>query len=240
MAMAKSNRQLYFSSDCETTGSDPGLHQLLSIGTVVLDLDKTILGVFAANLETQPGLQDEPETMRWWKKHPEAYERNTKNQHSPVVVMQAFNDFIRTVQQRFPGETIPTAWPSSFDAKWYQFFAKKYAGEDLLTHSWECIKSTAAVVFGKPFSQISKKDLPPEWSEKLRLTHVGVEDALQQGAEAINLHRRRFGLPEIRGIARHPDRVFVDLSNVTRSLLREGIAPMPLSGERLVHPVLAG
>ena len=62
--------EIYVSTDGETDGPIPGVYSMLSIGSAAYLPDKTLHGGFTANLETLPGAQQHPDTMKWWKTQP--------------------------------------------------------------------------------------------------------------------------------------------------------------------------
>ena len=65
--------EIYVSTDVETDGPIPGPYSLLSFASAAYRSDKTLIGTFAANLETLPGAVGHPETMAWWRTQPEAW-----------------------------------------------------------------------------------------------------------------------------------------------------------------------
>src|SRR5205085_660930 len=65
--------EIYVSTDVETDGPIPGPHSMLSFASAAYKSDKTLVGTFAANLETLPGATGDPATMAWWEKQPEAW-----------------------------------------------------------------------------------------------------------------------------------------------------------------------
>ena len=67
-------RYIYVVTDCEFDGPVPGAHSMLSFGSVVLSETGETLGEFEGVLESLDGATTDPETMAFWKKHPEAWE----------------------------------------------------------------------------------------------------------------------------------------------------------------------
>ena len=65
--------EIYVSTDVEADGPIPGPHSMLSFGSAAFLPDKTLLGTFAANLETLPGATAHPQTMDFWQTQPEAW-----------------------------------------------------------------------------------------------------------------------------------------------------------------------
>jgi len=76
--MAHDNRNdrprkaLFVSVDIKADGRIPGRNSMLSFGSAAFTEDKALVAVVAANLETLPGAEGDPETMAWWKRQPEA------------------------------------------------------------------------------------------------------------------------------------------------------------------------
>ena len=58
--------EVYVSTDVETDGPIPGPHSMLSFGSAAYRADKTLVGIYSANLITLPGAQGDPRTMEWW------------------------------------------------------------------------------------------------------------------------------------------------------------------------------
>jgi hypothetical protein len=65
--------EIYVSTDIEADGPIPGPNSMLSLGSAAFQADGSQIATFSANLETLPGAAGNPETMKWWKRHPEAW-----------------------------------------------------------------------------------------------------------------------------------------------------------------------
>ena len=65
--------ECYVSIDIEADGPAPGLNSMLSLGAAAFAGDGTLADTFSANLETLPEAREDPKTMRWWAKQPEAW-----------------------------------------------------------------------------------------------------------------------------------------------------------------------
>ena len=65
--------EIYVSTDVEADGPIPGPHSMLRLGSAAFHADGTELGTYSANLELLPGACGHPDTMKWWKKKPEAW-----------------------------------------------------------------------------------------------------------------------------------------------------------------------
>ena len=61
--------ECYVSIDIEADGPAPGLNSMLSLGAVAFTSDGALVDTFSANLEAR----EDPKTMRWWAKQPEAW-----------------------------------------------------------------------------------------------------------------------------------------------------------------------
>ena len=71
----------------------------------------------------------------------------------------------------------------------------RFVGESPFSHSAVDIKTYAMALLGTKFRASVKKNMPPEWFDKLPHTHVALDDAREQGALFCNMlaARRHFG-----------------------------------------------
>lgn len=78
--------EIYVSTDIETDGPIPGPHSMLSIGSAAYTADKQLVATFTANLETLPGAQGHPKTMKWWSEQPAAWQACRVYPQSPSTL----------------------------------------------------------------------------------------------------------------------------------------------------------
>src|ERR1700681_3462076 len=82
--------EIYVSTDVETDGPIPGPHSMLSFASAAYLADKTLVSTFSANLELLPGAAGKPDTMEWWRQHPEAWEAARANLEEPAQAMKRY------------------------------------------------------------------------------------------------------------------------------------------------------
>ena len=100
--------EIYVSTDVETDGPIPGPHSMLSFGSAAYRADKTLLGTFAANLETLPGAGGHPDTMAWWRRSPRPGTPAAQDLRDPAAAMAAYVAWLEALPgtaglRRLPG-----------------------------------------------------------------------------------------------------------------------------------------
>jgi hypothetical protein len=183
--------EIYVSTDVETDGPIPGPHSLLSFASAAYTADKTLLGTFAANLETLPGALGHPQTMQWWQQHPQAWAASRENLQPPETAMQAYLVWLR----RLPGKQVFVAYPAAFDFMFVGWYLHRFAGENPFSHSALDIKTYAMAMLKKDYGHSAKREMPRRWFDPLPHTHRALDDAIEQGALFCNM------LAEHRGAA---------------------------------------
>jgi hypothetical protein len=181
--------EVYVSTDVETDGPIPGPHSMLSFASAAYLPDKTVAGTFTANLETLPEATGHPETMNWWRQHPEAYAATRTNLADPAVVMTRY---VRWVKQ-LPGKPVFVAYPAGFDFLFIYWYLIRFAGESPFSHSALDIKTYAMAVLKTEYRESVKRNMPRRWFDKLPHTHVALDDALEQGALFCNILSENLG-----------------------------------------------
>src|SRR4029450_11984600 len=100
MAEREDKPEIYVSTDVETDGPIPGPHSMLSFASAAYSPDKTLIGTFAANLETLPGASGHPDTMAWWSTQPEAWEACRQDPQPPEAAMRAYLAWLKGLPGR--------------------------------------------------------------------------------------------------------------------------------------------
>src|SRR5271154_2519478 len=114
--------EIYISTDIETDGPIPGDNSMLSIGAAAFQPDGKMIGTFYATLETLPGANGDPDTMKWWSENQEAYEATRKNPNSPQRVMQEYITWVRDM----PGKPVFVGYPAGFDFLFVYWYIKHF------------------------------------------------------------------------------------------------------------------
>src|SRR5512145_203927 len=104
-------QETYVSTDVETDGPIPGPHSMLSFASVAFDEKGMELSSFARNLATLEGANGNPDTMRWWKENPAAWEACRTEIVSVEGAMQQYVSWVKGL----PGRPVFVAYPAGFD-----------------------------------------------------------------------------------------------------------------------------
>ncbi|MBO3462285.1 3'-5' exoribonuclease [Aetokthonos hydrillicola Thurmond2011] len=176
--------EIYVSTDIEADGPIPGPHSMLSIGSAAYTAEKQLVATFSANLETLPGAQGHPTAMKWWsEQQPEAWAACRANPKPPQEVMQSYHSWLVAL----PGKPIFVGYPAAFDFMFVYWYLMNFVGESPFKHSALDIRSYAMAYLKRNYKESGKENLPAEWFEDLPLTHVALDDAIQQGTLFCNL-----------------------------------------------------
>jgi hypothetical protein len=175
--------EIYVSTDIESDGPIPGPHSMLSFASAAYTADKQLVATFTANLETLPGAQGHPDTMKWWSEQPAAWAASRVDLQTPKEVMKIYHDWL----QELPGQPIFVGYPVAFDFMFIYWYLMNFVGHSPFDHSALDIRSYAMATFKQTYGNSGKQNLPQEWLEGLPLSHVALDDAMQQGQLFCNL-----------------------------------------------------
>src|SRR6266545_7924347 len=117
-------QEIYVSTDIETDGPIPGPHSMLSFASAAYTVDKHLLATFSANLETLPGAQGHPYTMKWWQSQPQAWTACRQDLQAPET---ALNAYVRWVEA-LPGNAVFVAYPAGFDFTFMFWYMIHFVG----------------------------------------------------------------------------------------------------------------
>jgi len=173
----------YVVTDCEFDGPIPGVHSMLSFGSVAVSASGTILGEFEAVLERLDGAIRDPAAMSFWREHPEAWDAATRGAEPATTVISRFVSWIKSL----PGEPIFAAHPISLDGPWFDYYLKRFTGRPLLEGPWIkdrlfahaplCIMSMVAGNTGRAHWECDVGNYPKEWLGSIAHTHRAIDDA---------------------------------------------------------------
>jgi hypothetical protein len=157
---------------------------MLSFASAAFTENKQLVGTFEANLEALPGAEPDPETLKWWKTKPEAWAACRANLRPPKEALAEYLEWLSTL----PGRPVFVGYPASYDFMFVYWYLIKFTGERPFSHAALDIKSLAMVALNKAYHESSKRPMPDEWFDKDReLTHIAVDDAIEQGAMFCNI-----------------------------------------------------
>ncbi len=184
-----SKPEIYVSTDIEMDGPIPGPYSMLSLGAAAFSADKNLLDTFSVNLETLPGASTHPDTMAWWETQPEAWAAARIDPQPPVDAIKAFDEWVRSL----PGRPVFVAYPAASDFLFIQWYLFTYIGESPFGYRALDMRSYAMAVLKQPFHESGKEHVPQEWLEPNPLTHVALDDAINQGRWFCNMLQANLG-----------------------------------------------
>ena len=183
--------EVFVSVDIEADGPIPGPNSMLSVGAAAFSRNGTMVGTFSANLETLPGAEGDPSTMRWWQDHKEAYEACRKDLQDPK---KAMGDFV-TWLKRLPGTPVFVAYPAGFDFTYVYWYLTYFKYVSPFSFSALDIKTYAMAMLKGPFRSTTKKNMPKRWFPiRSKHSHVALQDAIEQGLLFINMLNENTGV----------------------------------------------
>ncbi len=176
-------KEIYFSVDIEADGPMPPTYSMLSFAAVAFeykDNEINILGDNSYNLMTLFDAKQHPDTMKFWARFPEAYDKTREDIVSPLQAMVEFANWIEIIAGE--NKAIFIGYPAAYDFKWMDYYFYTYYGKNPFGFSALDMKSYASgILQHRNFSSTSKSSMPKEWFKKgLPHTHVALDDALEQ------------------------------------------------------------
>ncbi len=166
--------EVFISVDCESNGKCPGKNSMLSLGAVACDRDGHFLGQFYRTLVPVIGSVEDPETMEWWKKFPEAYAAATKD---PEEIFEVMKDFKAWIDQ-LPGyKKTMVARPSGFDFSMVYWYFHTFLGECPFKYHCLDVQSYAAATLKRAYHEAGKINWPFAWTSKYPHNHNALSDA---------------------------------------------------------------
>jgi hypothetical protein len=177
------SKEIYVSTDVEVDGPIPGPYSLLSLGSAAFLADKTMVSTFTANLDCLPGAQSHPDTMKWWKKHPEAWQACRQNLRPPGDAMRDYLGWLDAL----PGPPVFVGYPAAFDFMFVYWYLIRFVGRSPFSFSALDIKTMAMLQLGKQYRCSTKNNMPTRWFDDLPHHHLALDDAISQGALFCNM-----------------------------------------------------
>jgi hypothetical protein len=175
--------EIYISTDVEADGPIPGPHSMLSFASAAYLADKTLVDTYHANLITLPGAAGHPDSMRFWREHPEAWEASRIDPRPPQDVMQEYASWVKGL----PGEPVFVAYPAAYDFMFVYWYLMRFVGESPFSHTALDIRTYAMAVLGTDYGESVKQNMPEEWFDPIPHTHIALDDAIGQGALFCNM-----------------------------------------------------
>ena len=171
---------LYVSVDMEADGPTPGKNSMLSLGADARLADGTKVGIFSVNILPLEGAEQDPKSMAWWAEHPRAWAATQVDQETPESAMVLFETWLNLIRFRYKAQIVFVAYPISFDYDYVLYYARQYLGYDPFAGKIVDMRSMAMGILGVDFDKSNKRNMPPCWPAEESMSHIAVEDAIQQ------------------------------------------------------------
>lgn len=179
-------REIYVSVDVETDGPIPGDYSMLSLGAAAFLPDKGLVNTFSVNLQPLEGARQDKETMKWWRKQPQAWEAATKDAVDPKVAMKKFVSWVK----QLPGRPVFVDYPGGFDFIFVYWYLTHFIGESPFSFRNLGMATYASALLKKPFHKTYKRKFPKHWfNPKHKHTHIALDDAIEHGYIFMNMLR---------------------------------------------------
>ena len=178
------NNEIFISVDCEADGPIPGPYSMLSFAAVAINKEGTQLGTFEVNLTELEGASQDPDTMEFWAKNPEAWEACRQNLQHPSIAMKDFRQWL----ERFH-KPIMIEYPGGFDLMFLHWYMMKFTGNNPMSFTSIGMRAYAMGALACDFRDTYKKSLPRAWMSKKRHSHIALDDALGQADLFINMSK---------------------------------------------------
>ncbi len=177
----KQKKEIYFSVDIEANGPIPGRFSMLSIGVAACVPHEGILRRWSANFEEIPGSMQDPDTMEWWSKYPQAYAETRRDTVEPMRAMLDFHEFVHDTCREANGKPVMVAYPAGFDFTFTHWYFLEYTNHD--PFGFQCIdmKTYAMAKLNQRFKETVKRNMPKEWFNfEAKHSHIALDDAIEQ------------------------------------------------------------
>ena len=175
--------EIYVSTDVEADGPIPGPYSMLSFASAAYMTDKILVDTYYSTLDTLPGASEHPATMRWWEGHPEAWEAARMDPRPPESVMPEYVEWLK----KLPGKPVFVSFPAAFDFMFVQWYLYRFAGESPFGQAALDMKTMAMGLLGLEFREAVKGNMPDEWFDPAKHTHIALDDAVEQGELFCNM-----------------------------------------------------
>ena len=175
--------EIYVSVDIEADGPHPGHYSMLSLGAAAFNSSGKLLDTFSQNLLELPGASRHPDTMEWWEKQGDAWDKAREDARTPVRVIVEFKDWLMQPEWKGRAKSF-VGYPVGYDYMWVSWYMSEFLGSDEpFNHSGIDIKTLGMLIMGKGFRQMSKRIVVKKIKAKMskKHSHVAVEDAIEQG-----------------------------------------------------------
>ncbi len=186
---------LYVSLDLELSGNFPDVHFVTEIGLAAYDSTGRQFATLQVFLRPDPGKCFDPGTEEWYKKQP-GYASWEVRAVDPLAGMKTVQSWIAKCTKAIAASRMAfIAYPTSFDGMWFNIMWFRHLGHPTNGKgpgfSYIDIRSFGAGALGCSVAEASKnRRLAPYVPTDLVHTHLGVDDAMEQGQLFFALKRK--------------------------------------------------
>ena len=181
--MAK--EEIYVSVDIEADGPIPGVNSMINLGMAAFRLgsDKPV-DTFEVNIAALPEAVQDPDTMDFWGRNPEAWAYVNRDPEEAGSAMTQVYEWLRSL----PGKPVMVVYPT-YDFMFVRWYLVRFCGaQKARVFGFQAldIKTLAMAAMGHPtFKGVSKRSMSkahPEWFKgQPEHDHTGLADAIGQG-----------------------------------------------------------
>jgi hypothetical protein len=174
---------IFFVTDIETDGPDPGIHSMISLASVACSSDGMRLGHLALNIEPLEGHESDAGTMAWWGTEPAAWSATMRDRLAPQVAMARLIEWVRG----FAGAAVFVGYPLAFDGIWIDWYLRRFGGIRLLRapRSEDRLFAGGGIDLGSfamgrtglSYADCTAKRYPDAWLGGHPHSHIALDDA---------------------------------------------------------------
>lgn len=172
--------EIYVSVDIEADGPIPGDYSMLSLGSAAYDNDGNLISTFTVNIAPLEGANQHPDTMKFWRAHPEAWDAVQINQQTPDSAMDEYAAWLDALTAGAESTLVFVAYPAVFDFAFVHWYLIHFLGRDPFGFYALDLKTYAMAALDITFVETVKSNMPSEWVNR-KYSHLALEDALEQG-----------------------------------------------------------
>ena len=169
--------------DIESDGPMVGINSMRSIGAVEVNRDLSLGYKFYKTIEKH-GTED-PDTMKFWDNHPQAYAELNKHPKPAGLVIQSFDSWLGCVCGKDGGVIFVTdaLW---YDYAWVRWYLLKYVGRDIFFDTGRWLPYTSIATGAKIRLPDAVSDFP----------HCALDDAISIANQfrSFLIHMKEYGL----------------------------------------------
>ena len=171
--------EVYVSIDIEADGPLPGMNSMLQLGASAFDASGRRITGLSVNLKRLRGATQNPDTMAWWKKQGDAYEKTRVGAIAPSEAAALFGGWLSLLK---PSSPICVAFPAAFDWPFINYYLTRFKVRHPLNYACIDLKSFAMALLPQPYLRESEEWFPKEWYPPKRgPEHDALSDAIYQG-----------------------------------------------------------